>query len=83
MSRMATASAGSYPLQTLAIEWSRAGRRLSPTHAGRCVVGGCYSMPFVALRTAAGSKAVCFPHYGLLDDATGLPGLTPAPDGYQ
>lgn len=59
-----------YPLAALAAEWSRAGRRLGHASTARCVVVGCYSMAFVALRTGAGNRPVCFRHYGLLDGST-------------
>jgi hypothetical protein len=62
-----------YPLDALSTEWSRAGRRLGQASSARCVVGGCYSMAFVALRTGAGNRAVCFRHYVQLDEASVVP----------
>lgn len=61
-----------YPLDALSMEWSRAGRRLGQPSTPRCVVRGCYSMAFVALRTRGGGRAVCFRHYVLLDEASVL-----------
>jgi hypothetical protein len=57
-----------YPLDALSTEWSGSGRRLGQASSAGCVVRGCYSMAFVALKTAAGNRAVCFRHYVQLDE---------------
>ena len=57
-----------YPLDALSTDWSKAGRRLSQASSAGCVVRGCNAMAFVALKTGAGNRAVCFRHYTHLDE---------------
>jgi hypothetical protein len=58
-----------YDLATLSRAWSIAGRGLRRPAASSCVVGGCRSLAFVDLHTNTGSRAICFKHYGLLEQA--------------
>lgn len=58
-----------YSLEVLSVEWYKAGNQLGQPSGARCVVRGCYSMAFVALRTKAGNRMVCFQHYEQLEEA--------------
>jgi hypothetical protein len=57
-----------YPLDALSTDWSKAGRRLGQASSAGCVVRGCNSMAFVALKTGTGNRAVCFRHYTQIDE---------------
>ena len=59
-------------LAGLLVEWSKAGRRLTRTTAGRCVVPGCSFMAFVALKTESFDRPVCLKHHELLDESNAL-----------
>lgn len=72
---MSTESKGEtarYGLETLALEWSKAGNRLSRTAAASCVVKRCRAMAFVGLRTKTGRRPVCLKHFELLNKVGAL-----------
>ena len=58
----------SYGLGVLSKAWTIAGRRLGQAGTHGCVVDECRSLAYVALKTAAGNRPVCFRHYSLLDE---------------
>jgi len=52
-------------LYLLREEWTAARNQLdaSPSFSGACTISGCRTMPFVALKTNAGRRALCLRHF--------------------
>jgi len=54
-------------LDQILIEWSKAGSRLGPSHAARCVIRSCRFMAYVALKTDTVNQDVCLKHFERLN----------------
>jgi hypothetical protein len=52
-------------LYLLREEWAAARSQLdpSPSLSGACTISGCRTMPFVALKTNTGRRALCLRHF--------------------